>query len=444
MIDERLFRQRPPVYGPENPNPTTPDFSAPAYDFGPNPAPIRERLERSSGQPRSLMDQPPAREQLERSSGQPRFSMDQTRESMQTSPGQPRHDVPGYRPFEAHTQQTQDNQLMSHHMNSLLDVDSPLMRRAAQQGIDFAASRGLGNSSIAAGNAMGSMIDRAMPIAQFDASRFGSVADQNMNALNQVGMFNSQMTQQDRQFGQQMDLSRDQFDEAMRQFRMNFGEGQRQFDSTLLLNRDQFNEGIRQFGLTFDEGKRQFESTLGFNYDQLSQQQQQFLESIGLDRDKFAEAQRQFNASFGEGQRQFNASLAFQNQQLALQAHGMMMSTLAPIISTLNMNDDFMRLPAETQQAVMNNIVNNIFPGMSSSAWANIPPGILGSAGAWWGQHMPAFPPIFGPQQPPGTPPAGTSPTPPTGVNQPNGIQPWVQSLIDQAIADAIGQTSQP
>lgn len=54
-------------------------------------------------------------------------------------------------------------------LNSMLDSDSPLMKRAETQGKQFANQRGLLNSSMAAGASQGAMIDRATPIAQQDA-----------------------------------------------------------------------------------------------------------------------------------------------------------------------------------------------------------------------------------------------------------------------------------
>lgn len=54
-------------------------------------------------------------------------------------------------------------------LNSMLSSNSPLMKRAATQGKQFANQRGLLNSSMAAGAAQGAMIDAAMPAAQQDA-----------------------------------------------------------------------------------------------------------------------------------------------------------------------------------------------------------------------------------------------------------------------------------
>jgi hypothetical protein len=49
-------------------------------------------------------------------------------------------------------------------------------------------------SSIAAGNAQASAIAAGLPIAQSDAARYGSVADQNMAATNTAGQFNAGAT----------------------------------------------------------------------------------------------------------------------------------------------------------------------------------------------------------------------------------------------------------
>lgn len=57
------------------------------------------------------------------------------------------------------------------HLDGILAKDSPLMERARTRGFQIANSRGLLNSSIAAGAAMGEMIDRATPIAQQEASQ---------------------------------------------------------------------------------------------------------------------------------------------------------------------------------------------------------------------------------------------------------------------------------
>lgn len=92
---------------------------------------------------------------------------------------------------QATQRQVSPNELSSYQLDQILGHDSPLRARAMQSGIDQAASRGLVNSSIAAGNAFGALVDRATPLATFDASAYGTAARDNQSAQNQIGMFNA-------------------------------------------------------------------------------------------------------------------------------------------------------------------------------------------------------------------------------------------------------------
>lgn len=55
-------------------------------------------------------------------------------------------------------------------LDKMLKSDSPLMKRAETKGKQYANSRGLLNSSMAAGASQGAMIDAAAPIAQQDSN----------------------------------------------------------------------------------------------------------------------------------------------------------------------------------------------------------------------------------------------------------------------------------
>lgn len=79
----------------------------------------------------------------------------------------------------SYTANVNQNELMSNQLNDLISSNSLYMRNARQRGLEAAASRGLLNSSIASGSSMRSALEAAAPIAAFDASRYGSVADQN-------------------------------------------------------------------------------------------------------------------------------------------------------------------------------------------------------------------------------------------------------------------------
>ena len=79
--------------------------------------------------------------------------------------------APNERSFDAGRYRMTQDQTVEGRLDGLLSKDSPLMQRAATQGMQFANQRGLLNSTMASGAAQGAMIDRAMPIAQQDASQ---------------------------------------------------------------------------------------------------------------------------------------------------------------------------------------------------------------------------------------------------------------------------------
>jgi hypothetical protein len=85
----------------------------------------------------------------------------------------------------------QGNQLVSNQLTDLTSGNSKYIQDARRQGLEQAARSGLMTSSIAAGNAERAAVQAALPIAQADAARYGTVADQNMAATNQAGQFNA-------------------------------------------------------------------------------------------------------------------------------------------------------------------------------------------------------------------------------------------------------------
>lgn len=88
-------------------------------------------------------------------------------------------------------QDVQGNQLVSHQLNDLTDSHSRYIQQARQTARERAARSGLMTSSIAAGAAERAAIRSALPIAQANAARYGSVADQDMAAQNQADQFNA-------------------------------------------------------------------------------------------------------------------------------------------------------------------------------------------------------------------------------------------------------------
>lgn len=86
--------------------------------------------------------------------------------------------------FDAFTQSVPDAELASSQLNKITSQESPLIKRARQQGLTLANNRGLINSSIAAGAAEGAMVDRATPLAQQDAAIFQGQRLQNQADIN--------------------------------------------------------------------------------------------------------------------------------------------------------------------------------------------------------------------------------------------------------------------
>jgi hypothetical protein len=86
----------------------------------------------------------------------------------------------------AYTREVQPNELVSNQLQGLLDSNSPYMQNARMAGLNQANSRGLLNSSIAAGSSQAAAIGAGMPIAAADAAAYGGAAGQNLDALNAI------------------------------------------------------------------------------------------------------------------------------------------------------------------------------------------------------------------------------------------------------------------
>lgn len=78
-----------------------------------------------------------------------------------------------------------DNALVSAQLSKLLSKDSDYMTRARTRAMQTASGRGLLNSSMAAGAGEAAAIDAGLPIAQQDATTFGTAERDNNNNVNQ-------------------------------------------------------------------------------------------------------------------------------------------------------------------------------------------------------------------------------------------------------------------
>lgn len=84
----------------------------------------------------------------------------------------------------AYTRNVNSNELVANQLQGLLDPNNPYLRQGMNRANRAAANAGMGRSSIAIGNAQAALVDRALPIAQQDASTYAQAAGQNQDALN--------------------------------------------------------------------------------------------------------------------------------------------------------------------------------------------------------------------------------------------------------------------
>lgn len=88
----------------------------------------------------------------------------------------------------AYTRAVQGDELMGQRLGALLDSNSRYMRSARNRGLEQAGSRGMLNSSMAAGNAQRAAIDAGAPIAAQEAGAFMQAASENQRWLNERQM----------------------------------------------------------------------------------------------------------------------------------------------------------------------------------------------------------------------------------------------------------------
>lgn len=111
---------------------------------------------------------------------------------------------------DAHGRTAQENEMSAYHLEQMLASDSPLMNRARAGAMAGAGARGLMNSSMAQGAAMGAMIDKAQPFALQDATSHGRAATETLDARNQAARLNAQLGTQAGIAGMQAGANRDQ------------------------------------------------------------------------------------------------------------------------------------------------------------------------------------------------------------------------------------------
>jgi len=188
---------------------------------------------------------------------------------------------------QGYTREVQANELASNHLSGLLSSNSPLIRNARLRGTEFAASRGLGNSSIAAGAAERQAMETATPIALADAQAFGTAAGQNIQALNQYEIADRANASSERNAQTAANAS-------MTNARLAADTRLQELAATLQFQGQQADldrvHGITMSNLAFDQGLQTLAAQHGFNLDQMAassfydMQQMAAIDSLSLGR----------------------------------------------------------------------------------------------------------------------------------------------------------------
>lgn len=86
-------------------------------------------------------------------------------------------------------------------LEGVIAADSPLMQQARAQSLAQMNRRGLINSSMAVGAGQEAVIKQALPIAQADATMYGSAAKTNADTANAMAQFNANVKNKAAEFG---------------------------------------------------------------------------------------------------------------------------------------------------------------------------------------------------------------------------------------------------
>lgn len=148
--------------------------------------------------------------------------------------------------------QINPNHLASSQLEQILSKDSPLMNLARTQGTQQANSRGLLNSSMAAGHAQNAMIQNASPLAQHNAQVYASANELNASQANQFDLrhneylYNLGLNQQ--QSGIQENRDQRLYDQ---QRRLN----DQAFEHNVQMNLQQYDQELKRLGYQLEIDK---------------------------------------------------------------------------------------------------------------------------------------------------------------------------------------------
>ena len=274
-------------------------------------------------------------------------------------------------------------QTVAGQMDDLLKSNSPYMQQAATAGKQMAGSRGLLNSSMAAGAAQGASIERALPIAQSDANTYNAFAGQKYGTQLQ-GAINNQIqgfTQDNMNLGNTLQKGLNQQQQGFQQDNMRLGSQLGQADMRLgdTLQRGQMGLANQlQMGLNNQQqGFQQDNMRLG---SQLGQADMRLSNQLGQSDMRLNQQFAQDNMRMDQNWRSNEASTErnFQSSQAALDRRQQLTTQTNEIQSRLQelgmrFDNDVKLTDIQQQYNVMNNGMNGISailadPNMSNSA----------------------------------------------------------------------------
>lgn len=131
-------------------------------------------------------------------------------------------------------------------LDQITAENSPYMQLARNQGMLTAASRGLGNSSIAAGSSEASAVAAAAPLAQQNAAEAATAAGQNAQLGTQVSEQNAQLGTQANEFNTSENVASDQLNAQLgtqtSQYNAGQAEQEAEFNAQQRQQSDQANQ----------------------------------------------------------------------------------------------------------------------------------------------------------------------------------------------------------
>lgn len=252
----------------------------------------------------------------------------------------------------AQTQQVQGDQLVSNQLNGLMREDSQYLRQARDHAMNAASGNGMLMSTMAAGASQRAAIDAAMPIAQADAARYGSVADQNMAATNTDRLADQSMYGQ--LLGQEVGINANLAEsERARGFTARENDLQRKFQTGERVGAQQFQQSMQSMQNVWQAAQ---------NNAQLKQQLtlQQMQEAHDA-------AQRALDRSFTGTQNDKQlAQQRFSEFETAMKNQSEMLSnTLSAIYSNPNLNASQQAQAAANARAMYQSLFNSYAHAMS-------------------------------------------------------------------------------